>query len=394
MTNGRRGQDPEAGFGTRAIHAGEAPDPVTRAHNTPIYLTATFTFETGEEKEAAVDGALAWQPDTYFYSRTGNPTTTALERKLASLEGAEDAVVGASGMAAVASLVYSIVHAGDHLLVSNDIFVISKVLLVDDLPRRGVEVSAVDITDLDAVRAAIRPNTRAIFTEVLSNPLMRVADIPALAAIAHERGVLLLVDNTFLSPAIYRPVADGADAVLHSATKYLAGHGDVLAGVVAGRKSLIDDVRGQLDALGGAVSPFNSWLVLRGVRTLALRMAAHSRNGQRLAETFEAHPAVEWVRYPGLASHPDRAIAERLFGAARGGMMTVKVRGDAAGMYAFTNATRLCSIGVSLGDLFTLVYPNPKRGDIIRVSTGCEEIEDILADVTQALDAVPVPAAR
>lgn len=388
MAKLRRG---EGAFATRAIHEGERPDPTTRAHNTPIHMTATFTFETGEEKEAAVDGALAWDPGNFFYSRTGNPTTAALETKLASLESAEDAVVGSSGMAAVASLVHSLVRAGDHLLVSNDIFVISRVLLVDDLPRRGVEVSAVDVTDLDAVRAAIRPNTRALFTEVMSNPLMRIADIPALGAIARERGIRLLVDNTFLSPYLYRPLEDGADAVLHSATKYLAGHGDALAGVVAGSKELIDGVRYQLDALGGAASPFNAWLVLRGVRTLPLRMEAHSRNGRVLAEAFEAHPAVAWVRYPGLASHPDAAVADRLLGPARGGMMTVKVRGDAREMYAFTNATRLCSIGVSLGDLYTLIYPNPKRGDVIRVSTGCEAIEDIVADVRAALDAVPLP---
>ncbi|HEX9044873.1 MAG TPA: PLP-dependent aspartate aminotransferase family protein [Candidatus Limnocylindrales bacterium] len=394
MTNDDRGGDRAPGltqgFATRAIHAGETPDPATRAHNTPIYMTATFTFDTGEEKEAAVDSSLAWQGG-YFYSRTGNPTTSALEAKLASLEGAEDAVVGASGMAALASLVYSVVRAGDHLLVADDIFAISRVLISDDLPRRGVDVSAVDITDLDAVRAALRPNTRAIVTEVLSNPFMRIADIPALAAIAHSHGAKLLVDNTFLSPYVYRPLPDGADAVVHSATKYLAGHGDALAGVVAGAKSIIDGVRYHLDAIGGAASPFNSWLVMRGVRTLPLRMEAHSRNGQALAGLLASHPAVEWVRYPGHPSHPDFATAERLLGDRRGGMMTVKIRGGATEMYAFTNATRLCSIAVSLGDLYTLVYPMPKRGDIVRISTGCEDREDILADVGRALDAVPLP---
>lgn len=383
------GKNVGTGFSTRAIHEGEAPDPTTHAHNTPIYATATFTFDTGEEKEAAVDNALAWQGG-YFYSRTGNPTTTALEVKLASLEGAEDAVVGSSGMAAVAALVYSIVQGGDHLLVSDDIFAISKVLLHEDLPTRGVDVTPVDINDLAAVRAAMRPNTKAIFTEVESNPFMRLADIPALAKIAHDAGAQLLVDNTFLSPYLYQPIKDGADAVLHSATKYLSGHGDALAGSVAGRKRTIDAVRRQLDAFGGAASPFNSWIVMRGVRTLAIRMREHSRNGLALAKLFESHPAVEWIRYPGLESHPDRAVAKRLLGAECGGMMTVKIRGGADEMYAFTNATKLCSIGVSLGDLYTLVYPNPKKQNVIRVSTGCEDIEDILADVKQALDAVPL----
>ncbi len=378
--------DDRRGFATRAIHAGEAPDPTTRAHATPIYQTATFSFESAEEKEAVMDAALAWQGG-FFYSRTGNPTTAALEAKLADLEGAEDAVVGASGMAALSSALYASLRAGEHLVASDDVFVISRSLLEEDLPRRGIDVTPVPITDLDAVRAAIRPNTRAIFTETYSNPFMRVADVPALAGIARDHGIRLIVDNTFLSPYLYRPLEDGADLVLHSATKYLAGHGDSLAGVVAGPKSLIDGIRYQLDVLGGCVSPFNAWLVLRGVRTLALRMEAHSANAMRLATFLEGHPAIAMVRYAGLDSHPDRAVAARLLGDRCGGMMSIRLHGGREAMSSFADRLRLCSIAVSLGDLFTLVYPMPKRDHLIRISVGCEDGADIVADFRQALEA-------
>jgi cystathionine beta-lyase/cystathionine gamma-synthase len=381
-TDGRR-----RGFTTRAIHAGEQADPVTRAHATPIYQTATFSFDTAEEKQAAMESALAWQGG-YFYSRTGNPTTAALEAKLADLEGAEDAVVGASGMSALSTALVATLEAGDHLVTSDDVFVISRSLLEEDLPRRGIAVTPVPVTDLDAARAAIRPNTRALYTETYSNPFMRVADIPALAAIAREHSLRLIVDNTFLGPYLYRPLADGADLVIHSATKYLAGHGDALAGVVAGPKTLVDRVRHQLDVLGACVSPFNAWLVLRGVRTLPLRMEAHSRNAAGLAAFLETHPAVSMVRYAGLPSHPDHAVASRLLGDRFGGMMAIRLHGGRAAMNAFANALRLCELAVSLGDVFTLVYPMPRRGDLIRISVGCEDVDDIVADVRQALDSL------
>ncbi len=380
-----RGGDGEArGFASRAIHAGETADPVTRAHATPIYQTATFSFETAEEKEAVMESALSWQGG-FFYSRTGNPTTAALEAKLADLEGAEDAVVGASGMAALSSTLFALLGAGDHLVTSDDVFVISRSLLEEDLPRRGIDVTPVPITDVAAVRAAIRPTTKAIFTESYSNPFMRVADVPALATVARERGVRLIVDNTFLGPYLYRPLEDGADLVLHSATKYLAGHGDSLAGVVAGPKDVIDRVRNQLDVLGACVSPFNAWLVLRGVRTLPLRMEAHSANALALASFLEGNPAVRMVRYAGLPSHPDRQVAARLMGDRCGGMMSIRLHGGRDAMFGFANRLRMCSIAVSLGDVFTLAYPMPKRDDLIRISVGCEDASDIVADFRQAL---------
>jgi cystathionine beta-lyase/cystathionine gamma-synthase len=379
------GMSDRYGPSTQAIHAGEGRDPVTGAHATPIYQTAAFSFETAEAKADTMDRALAWQGG-YFYSRTGNPTTSALERKLAVLEGADEAVVGASGMASVSAALLISLAAGDHLLVSEDLFVISKVLVHEDLPRRGIEVTAVDTTDPRLVAPAIRPNTRALLTETVSNPHMLVADVPALAAVCRPAGVRLIVDNTFLGPMLMRPLALGADLVLHSATKYLAGHGDTLAGVLAGPRALVDRARAQHDALGSCAAPFNAWLVLRGVRTLPLRTAAHCRNAAALAALLAIHPAVAEVRYPGLPSHPQHDVAVRLLAAGFGGMLAFRVKGGRDEMNRFANALELCDLSVSLGDVFTLVYPMPRRDNLIRVSVGCEDTADILADFSRALD--------
>ncbi len=380
--------DDRGGLGTRAIHAGEAADSATRAHATPIYQTATFAFETGERKEDVVDAAMAWEPGAYFYTRTQNPTTDALERKVASLEGAEAAVACASGMAAVSSTVLSLLRAGDHCVASEDVFIITRFLLDDVLARKGIEVTRVDTCDLDAVRAALRPGTKALFVESLSNPHMHLADVGALAGIAGEARATLVVDNTFLSPALYRPLEHGADLVLHSATKYLAGHGDTVCGVVSGRRELIDPIRYELDALGGAVSPFNSWLVARGMRTLPLRMDVHTRNARAVAALLEQRPEVGWVAYPGLASHPQHPLAKQVLPRGAGGMLSLRLVGGEREMYAFVNALELGSIAVSLGDLKTLVYPMPKRDNLIRVSVGCEDTDDLVADFERGLAAV------
>jgi cystathionine beta-lyase/cystathionine gamma-synthase len=363
-----------AGFATRAIHAGERPDPVTRAHNTPIYATATFSFDTAAEKEDAVDRSLAWEPGHYFYSRTGNPTTRALEEKIAALEGAEDAVVSSSGMAAVSATLLAHLGAGDHVVVGDELFVITGVLLEEDFPRRGIAVTPVDMTDLGAVEAAITPATKLLFFETATNPRLRIADIEALAALGHRHGLIVVADNTFLGPALLRPIEHGADLVVHAATKFLSGHGDAVSGVVSGPKALLDPIRQQTDTLGQAASPFSSWLVIRGVRTLALRS--------------RAQPAVAWIRYPGLASHPDHDVACRLLGERFGAMLSFGLRGGVDGMAAFTDHLRLCDIGVSLGDIHTLVYPQPKRGGLIRVSVGCEDLDDLLTDFELGLSFV------
>ena len=376
------------GFATRAIHAGERPDPTTHAHRTPIYATATFTFDSAAEKEDAVDRALAWEPGAYFYSRTGNPTNRALEEKVASLEGAEDAVVSSSGMASVSATLFAHLDAGDHVVVGDELFAITDVLLEDDFPRRRIDVTPVDMTDTGAIEAAVRPATRALFVETSTNPRLRVPDLDAIGEIARRHGLLYIADNTFLGPALLRPLEHGADLVLHAATKYLSGHGDAVSGVVSGYKALTDPIRKQTDTLGQAASPFASFLVQRGLRTLPLRSRAASANAARIADLFDGHPKVDWVRYPGLASHPDHAVARRLLGDTFGAMITFQPRGGIEGMAAFTDHLRLCDIGVSLGDVHTLVYPRPKDGGIIRLSVGCEDIEDLLEDMELGLSFV------
>lgn len=376
------------GFATRAIHAGERPDPVTRAHKPPIFATSTFAFDTAAEKEDAVDRALAWEPGVFFYSRTGNPTNRALEEKVASIEGAEDCVVSASGMAAVSSTLLTLLGSSDHVVVGDELFVITGVLLTEDFPRRGIGVSAVDMTDLAAVEAAIMPATKALFFETSTNPRLRVADVDALADLGHRHGLVVIADNTFLGPALLRPIEHGADMVVHAATKYLSGHGDAVSGVVSGPKALLDSIRKQTDTLGQAASPFSSWLVARGIRTLQLRSRAASANAHQLAAWLESQPKVEWVRHPGLASHPDHEVARRLIDGPGGAMLTFQPRGGVEGMAAFTDHLRLCDIGVSLGDITTLVYPRPKQGGMIRVSVGCEDVDDLLEDFALGLSHV------
>jgi len=376
------------GFATRAIHAGERPDPTTRAHKPPIFATSTFSFDTAAEKEDAVDRAMAWEPGAYFYSRTGNPTNRALEEKVAALEGAEDTIVSSSGMAAVSSTLLAHLEAGDHVVVGDELFVITEVLLGDDFPRRGIDVSRVDMTDLAAVEAAIRPATKALFFETSTNPRLRVPDADALAEIGHRHGLIVIADNTFLGPALLRPLEHGADMVVHAATKYLSGHGDAVSGVVSGPKALLDPIRKLTDALGQAASPFASFLVMRGIRTLPLRSRAASYNAIQLATWLEAEPNVEWVRHPGLATHPDHETAGRLIEGPGGAMLTFQPHGGITGMAAFTDHLRLCDIGVSLGDICTLVYPRPKQGGMIRVSVGCEDVDDLLEDFALGLSHV------
>lgn len=376
------------GFATRAIHAGERPDPTTRAHKPPIYATSTFAFDTAAEKEDAVDRALAWEPGVHFYSRTSNPTNRALEEKVAALEGAEDAVVSSSGMAAVSATLLAHLGSGDHVVVGDELFVITQVLLGEDFPRRGIDVTAVDMTDLAAIEAAIRPATKVLFLETSTNPRLRVPDIDAVAEIGHRHGLIVIADNTFLGPALLRPLEHGADMVLHAATKYLSGHGDAVSGVVSGPKAMLDPIRKQTDTLGQAASPFASWLVMRGIRTLPLRSRTASANALQLAEYLERQPNVEWVHHPGLASHPDHDVAARLIDGPGGAMLTFQPRGGVAGMAAFTDHLRLCDIGVSLGDICTLVYPRPKQGGMIRVSVGCEDVDDLLEDFALGLSFV------
>lgn len=371
-------------FATLAIHAGESRDKSTNAHNTPIYQTATFSFETAEE----MIGAIAEPLDHFFYSRTANPTVAALEQKLAALEGAEESLATASGMAAVSIAVMLYAKNGDHILVDDDLFVISREFFTQDCPAMGIEVSWVNVREPKSLEAALKPNTTLIFTETLTNPHNAIADFTFLKQFAQAHKLKLIADNTFLSPYLFRPLEWGADIVLHSATKYLSGHGDTVAGVMAGSREDMRRARLKLDSFGQCLSPLNAWLIMRGVRTLPMRMRQHGINAQALAEYLERHPKVEWVRYPSLESHPQRALAQAQFPNGFGGMMAFKIKGETAEMNRFANALELCDLGVSLGDVFTLVYPKPKNGNLLRVSVGCEEIADVITDFDQALNQV------
>jgi methionine-gamma-lyase len=369
-------------FSTRAIHDGEGWDKTTGAHNTPIYQTATFAFDKAEDMAAAVMDPM----NSFFYSRTANPTTAALEKKMASLEGTEAALVTSSGMAAVAISILISARAGDHVVVTNDIFVISRQFFEQDCPAMGIEVSMVDVRNLAEVKAAIKTNTTTLFVETVTNPNIYISDIAAFRKIADEHDLTLIADNTFLSPYLSRPAEEGADLVLHSATKYISGHGDTVAGVLAGSTENMNKGRLKLDSFGQCLSPIASWLVMRGVRTLPLRMKQHSENAQALAEFLESHPKVEWVKYPGLRSHSQYELAKTSLPNGCGGIVSFRIKGGAKEMNRFANSHKLFGKGVSLGDVFTLIYPQPWRDNLIRISVGCEDAQDIIAEFESALE--------
>ena len=370
-------------FATQAIHAGEAPDPATGAHNPPIYQTTTYAFTSLAEKRAVLSG----EREGFIYTRDGNPTTRTFERKLALLEGAEDSVLAASGMGAISATLLSLLGNGGHLVSSDAIYGMAERFVRDDLPGFGIATTFVDITDLGAVEAAIRPETRVVYTESLSNPTLVVADLPRLAALAHRRGLLLVVDNTFASPYLLRPLAHGADLVLHSATKYLCGHGDAIAGIVSGTRALTAPIRHLVVHLGSPLSPFNAWLLLRGVKTLELRMERHCLNAQRLAEYLATRPEVGRVHYPGLPGHPGHDIAARLLRGRFGGMLSFAIAGGTDAAEQLADALELCFHAVSLGDVSTLVWPN-HDSNLVRVSVGIEAADDLVADFDRAFRAI------
>ncbi|MDP9364295.1 MAG: aminotransferase class I/II-fold pyridoxal phosphate-dependent enzyme [Chloroflexota bacterium] len=379
------------GLGTRSIHAGEAPDPSTGAHGVPMYQNATYAFRSYEQLEAMRAG----QAPHFTYAPRGNPTVRCLELKLADLEGAEMALGTASGMAAVAATLLHLLGDGDHLVASADVYEQTRFFLEQDLPQHGASATLVDVGDLRAVEAAMRPETRALYVEPFSNPLLRVADLPALAEIARRRGVPLVVDNTFLSPALLRPLDHGADVVLHSATKYLSGHGQVQGGFVCGRRDLIGQIAEKVLRLGGAMSPFAAWMLLAGIKTLPLRMDRHGKNALRLARLLSAHPAVAEVNYPGLPADPGHAVARRMVGAGDdrfGGMLSFRLAGGCEATGPFLNALRLCTLAVSLGEYSTLIWPFAGT-DLIRLSVGIEDAADLEADLAGALGRLPLAAA-
>ncbi len=371
-------------FETLAVHAGHQPDPGTGAVTPPIHLSTTF--------ERAPDGSF---PGGYIYTRDANPNRRALEQCLAELEGGAAAAAFASGMAA-ASAIFQSLGPGDHVLVPDDSYYVTRKLLGEVYGRWRLEHTAVDMTDPAAVAAAIRPATRIIWVETPSNPLMRVTDIAAIVAVARRAGVRVVCDNTWASPVLTRPLALGADLVMHSTTKYLGGHSDVLSGAVVARADddLFQRIRTVQVAGGAVASPFDCWLLLRGIRSLPYRMRGHSEHAMAVARFLEAHAAVARVHYPGLASHPAHAVAARQM-ADFGGMLSLEVRGGRAEAMGMTGRLRLITRATSLGGPETLiehrasvegVHTRAPEG-LLRMSVGLEHPDDLIADLAQALEA-------
>ncbi|MDQ4105052.1 MAG: cystathionine gamma-synthase [Actinomycetota bacterium] len=376
------------GFATRAIHAGQDPDPHTGSVIVPIHATSTF----------AQDGVGRLR-DGYEYARTGNPTRTALETCLVALEGARHGRAFASGMAASDVLLRAICRPGDHVVIPDDAYG-GTFRLIDKVFRYwGVEHTAVGLSDLDAVRAALRPSTRLVWCETPTNPLLAIADIAALAGIAHEAGARLVVDNTFATPYLQTPLALGADVVLHSTTKYLGGHSDVIGGALITDDAELDEHVAFLQNGAGAVpGPFDAWLTLRGIKTLAVRMERHCDNAERVVGALQAHPSVTSVRYPGLQSHPGHQVASKQM-RRFGGMVSFTVRGGAAAALAVCARTRVFTLAESLGGVESLIE-HPGRmthastagtqlevpADLLRLSVGIEDVEDLIDDLLAALE--------
>ncbi|HEX3389680.1 MAG TPA: cystathionine gamma-synthase [Streptosporangiaceae bacterium] len=377
-----------AGFETLAIHAGQEPDPQTGAVVPPIYQVSTY-------KQDGVGGLR----DGYEYSRTANPTRHALEECLAALEGGRRALAFASGMAAEDCLLRAVCAPGDHVVIPDDAYGGTFRLISRVLAEWGVSYRPVPISDIAAVADALaeRPAT-VLWAETPTNPLLSIADISALADVAHQAGALLVVDNTFASPYLQQPLALGADAVVHSTTKYLGGHSDVVGGaVVVADPALGERLAFLQNATGAVAGPFDAWLTLRGVKTLAVRMDQHSRNAARVADMLTSHPAVTEVRYPGLPSHPGHEVAAKQM-RDFGGMVSFRVRGGEAAAVAACGRTRLFTLGESLGGVESLVEhpgrmthasaagsPLEVPDDLIRLSVGIETGADLLEDLRQAL---------
>ena len=377
---------PEDGFATRAIHAGQDPEPVTGAVTVPIFQTSTFA-------QPKVGEHLG-----YEYARTGNPTRTALETCLAALEGAQRAVAFASGLAAE-DAVFRLLEPGDHVVMANDVYGGTWRQIAQVHTRFGIEVSAVDLADLDAVRAALRPTTRLIWAETPSNPLLKILDLAALAELAHAHGAQLVADNTFATPALQQPLRLGADIVVHSTTKYLGGHSDVVGGAVCTDAATAERLAFLQNAVGAVPGPFDAWLTLRGIKTLEVRMARHSENAAQIAAFLAEHPAVSAVAYPGLAAHPAHELAARQM-SAFGGMVSFRVAGGIEAAKRVAESTRLFFLAESLGGVESLIeHPGIMThasvagtalevpADLVRLSVGIESVTDLLADLETALAA-------
>lgn len=380
---------------TLAVRAGIARSQFNE-HSEALYLTSSFVFESAAQAAARFSG----EEEGNVYARFTNPTVTAMQQRLAALEGAEACVATASGMAAIMSTVMALLSAGDHIVASRGLFGATQQLFGNILSRFGITTTFVPATDLDAYRAAVTPTTKLFFVESPSNPLTELVDVAAVAAVAHEAGALLAVDNCFCSPALQQPLKLGADLVIHSATKYLDGQGRVLGGAVCGSRVLVNEVFKFLRTAGPCISPFNAWVILKGLETLKIRMAAQSSSALELARWLEAQPQVARVFYPGLESHPQHVLAQRQQSSG-GAIVSFEVKGGRAEAWRVVDATQVVSITANLGDTkTTLTHPastthgriSPEareaagiRESLLRLAVGLEAVDDLKADLARGL---------
>lgn len=385
------------GLATRAIHAGQYSDPTTGAVAPPIYQSSTFAFENCAQGAARFAG----KEGGYIYTRMGNPTTARLEEAVNHLEGGCGGIATGSGMAALNTIVFGLLGKGDHVVATGSMYGPSRMVFERDWSRFGVESTFVDTSKEDLVREAMRPNTKLLVVETPANPTIVLTDIAKVAAIAHERGAILAVDNTFASPILQRPISLGADVVYHSMTKFINGHTDVVGGmVIAATDELNSKLRQGFAFLGGCVDPHQAWLALRGFKTLALRVRACQSNAQVVARWLEEQPVVEWVRYPGLESHPQYELAKKQMDGP-GALISFEIKGGVEAGAKMLDRVELATLAVSLGGIETLIQhpasmthatmPRESRlqagitDGLVRVSVGCEEPEDIIADFSKAL---------
>lgn len=387
-------------FNTKAIHAGQKHDPFTGAHVTPIYQTSTFVFENVDQGARRFAGEEAG----YIYTRLGNPTVTELEEKMAALENGEAAIATASGMAAISTVLFTLLKQGDHIVANDTLYGCTHSFLSHVLPKYGIEVTFADLSELSNLERAIKHNTKVVYIETPANPTLKLVDLGGAAKIAHNVGAKVVVDNTFMTPYLQRPIEHGVDVVIHSATKYIGGHGDVIAGIIVGPKDLISEMKvPYLKDIGGIISPFDAWLLLRGIKTLGLRMDRHCRNAQIVAEFLEGHPMIDKVYYPGLFSHPQHELAKKQMDAF-GGMISFELKGGIEAGKLLMNSVEMITLAVSLGCVDSLIQhpasmthsPVPREerlragitDGLVRLSVGLEDVEDIIADLEQALEKV------
>lgn len=391
-----------ANFATLCVHGSGGVDEKTGAVSIPIYQSSTFAFKNAKHGADIFSG----EQEGYVYTRIGNPTQSALEKEMAFLEGGEAALAFGSGMAAISSIILSLCQSGDNFISSNTLYGGTHSLFVDTLPRMNIEAREVDTTEIRQIEKAIDKHTKLIYVESPANPTLAITDLEACSKIANKHKIPLVVDNTFSTPYFQQPIKLGAHIIVHSATKYIGGHGDTVAGVVIGKKEYIDDLRGNfLRDLGGVISPLSAWLLVRGLKTLAVRMQRHEENALKIAKYLQFHPKVERVWYPGLSTHPQYQLGQNQMSGS-GGMVSFEIKGGRKAGEKLMNTVQIFTLAVSLGDVDSLIehpasmthstYSNEDLEQVgitqglVRLSVGLEDVHDLINDLSHALRQIKI----